>query len=210
MTNKHNNWERIQQLLDWTGLTAHAFAKALNLGRTENLYHIKRGSYGISLELCDRICAAYPDIDPVWLLSGVGSMFRNDANNGVTMPYYRGEAEQLLPNIEELEPCAEVHIPYVTGYDFVIKSRSRDMCDKNCAATELFLKSVEVEDIVQGNEYLLIVDGKPIWRRVRLATDRRQWRLVARNRLEYEDIFIEQSQVTHAWRVIARLAILTS
>ncbi|MBR4045575.1 MAG: hypothetical protein IKK05_01585, partial [Alistipes sp.] len=64
------------------------------------------------------------------------------------------------------------------------------------------------------NEYVLMLNrptDNVIWRRVRwVAGNTNQWRLVARNREEFHDIFIDKSEVMQAWRVIARLTVLES
>ena len=74
MTNKYNNWERLERVLEYVNMNANAFATHIGMQRSENIYHIKRGAFGISEELVDRITACYPEINPTWLLSGVGGM----------------------------------------------------------------------------------------------------------------------------------------
>ena len=88
------------------------------------------------------------------------------------------------------------------------------MSDTVSVAQDLFLKRSELSSVVQGNEYVLILDrpqDRVIWRRVRwVARNPNSWRLVARNRDEFQDIYVDRSEVKCAWRVIARLAILES
>ena len=88
------------------------------------------------------------------------------------------------------------------------------MSDTISAAQDLYLKRVEVDEVVQGNEYVLILDrptDNVVWRRVRwVSKNLNEWRLVARNRDEFKDEFVNRSEVMQAWRVIARLAILES
>jgi hypothetical protein len=43
-----------------------------------------------------------------------------------------------------------------------------------------------------------------------VARDDSQWRLVARNRDDFNDIFVNRNEVIEAWRVIARLSVLES
>jgi hypothetical protein len=94
--------------------------------------------------------------------------------------------------------------------DFVIRSFSRSMADPQCAASDLFVKRVAPEDIVQGNEYILSTDSHTVWRKVRIASDEQNWRLVSRNREEFPDIVVEKSRVVKAWRVVARLAVMAN
>lgn len=210
MTNKYNNWERILEILEWTGLSLTQLAMKLDMSRTENLYSIKRGHYGISSDLADRLCELYPDLDRTWLLSGVGSMLLSTKSKNPQRPYYRSMAEDSITNINQLKPSGVVSMPHINGYDFIIRSASKAMCDKQCAATDLFLRSVELDEIVQGNEYVLEIDGEAIWRKVRVKRNSSEWRLVSRFKSEYPDIIVDRSKITRAWRVIARLAIMTS
>ncbi len=210
MTNKYNNWQRILAILDWQGITLSELARRLGMMRTENLYNIKRGNYGISHELADRLCEIYPELDRTWLLSGVGSMLLSSSMGADRHPFYRCMVEDYILLHDRLKPDGELSLPYITGYDFVMRSSSRAMCDKQCAATDLFLKSVELGDIVQGNEYVIVTDGKPIWCKIRYTRNNGEWRLVSRNRSDFPDVYIDANSVTRAWRVIARLAIMTS
>ena len=210
MTNKSNNWERIEELLKWLGISVNQFTRRLNMPRVENLYHIKRGNYGISLELADRICEAYPEVDRTWLLSGVGAMLLKDKDNAEKHPYYHQYVEDAIMKLDELKPAGKAVMPYITGYDFVMRSASRAMCDKQCAVNDLFLRRVELSDVVQGNEYVILVDGEAIWCKVRLVHKSTQWRLVSRNRLDFPDRYIDSTKVEKVWRVVARLAVMTS
>ena len=63
-------------------MTANAFARHIRLPRGENLYQIKKGNNGISLDVATRICQHYPKIDKLWLLTGDGQMLRDDAPAG--------------------------------------------------------------------------------------------------------------------------------
>jgi hypothetical protein len=79
------------------------------------------------------------------------------------------------------------------------------------ATTDLFLKSIKVEEMVQGNEYLIVLDDKVLWRKIRcVKAAPEQWRLVAYDRTEDPDVVINKSDIRHVWRVIARMAILVS
>ena len=64
------DWQRLQQIIDDSGLTINAFARHIGLSRGENLYQIKRGHNGISRDLAERIHARYPQYSIRWLLSG--------------------------------------------------------------------------------------------------------------------------------------------
>lgn len=94
------NWQRLEQVISWSGHSTHAFAKAIGLKRSENLYQIKRGSFGISKELARVITVKYPQINYAWLLTGEGSMINTIKEDtppprGV-IPFYDVDALEVL------------------------------------------------------------------------------------------------------------------
>jgi hypothetical protein len=210
MTNKFANWERLQRVIEWANMSTNYFALHIGLSRGENLYNIKKGNYGISNDLANRIVSHFPEIDHTWLLTGIGNMLKSQGTNGDSTPYYNGRMEDILPALDKHTPSGQIYTPYTNGCDLVARSMSRAMNETQCAATDLFLKRVDCDDIVQGNEYVLIINKEVIWRKVRLASEENRFRLVARNREEWEDIFVERDRISQAWRVIARLAIMSS
>lgn len=211
MTNRHANWERLMMVIGWANMNINSFARHIGLLRAENLYHIKRGNYGISIELADRIVAHFPEIDRSWLLSGIGNMLTSTPAQHEPLPYYNMDITDIMPVIDTIDKFGDVVLPYITESHIVVRSSSRAMNETLSAATDLILREVEVDDVIQGNEYVLICGDRVVWRRVRyVARNNSKWRLVARNRDEYADIFIDRKEVTRAWRVVARIAILES
>ena len=74
MTNRFNNWERLLKVIRRFDKSINSFAMHIGLHRAENLYHIRKGNFGISSDLADKIVNSDPEIDRTWLLSGVGAM----------------------------------------------------------------------------------------------------------------------------------------
>ena len=78
------DWQRLQQIIDDSGLTINAFARHIGLSRGENLYQIKRGHNGISRDLALRIHTHFPQYGIGWLLTGI------DDSPGVLYAPYSG------------------------------------------------------------------------------------------------------------------------
>lgn len=51
MREKQNNWQRIEAVIKWANMSTNYFARHIGLARGENLYQIKRGNNGISLDV---------------------------------------------------------------------------------------------------------------------------------------------------------------
>ena len=213
MTNKYNNWERLEQVLRYSKLSANAFAARIGIVRSENIYHIKRGSFGISYDLAERITAVFPEINPTWLLSGIGDMLLNTKNKRTSVPFYEGDIEQVLrPDVDvKAKVLGRYNLPFHCDCDIVVRSLTQAMSAPGTAASDLFLKSVSVEDMVQGNEYVIALEDRVVWRKIRNVKGcAEQWRLVAVDRAAYPDIIINKSEIRAVWRVIARMAMLVS
>ena len=83
MREKQNNWQRIEAVIKWANMSTNYFARYIGLARGENLYQIKRGNNGISLDVADRIVSKFPQVDKLWLLTGEGQMFSDEKLRGV-------------------------------------------------------------------------------------------------------------------------------
>jgi hypothetical protein len=93
----------------------------------------------------------------------------------------------------------------------VVRSTSKAMVTPGTAATDLFLKRITVDEVVQGNEYVVALDDRVIWRKMRMSKEgAEQWRLVSLDKEFYPDVIINKSDVRAMWRVIARMTILVS
>jgi hypothetical protein len=211
MTNKYNNWERLERVLEYAKMNANAFALHIGMQRSENIYHIKRGAFGISEELAERITSCFPEINPTWLLSGVGDMLLANTSDKSVVPFYEQGIEQFLDEGVKHSRLGKYQLPYSCDCDAVVRIKTHTMSLPGTAATDLFLKRIQVEEMVQGNEYLIAHGHSAIWRKIRcVKSNPEQWRLVAYDRVEEPDIFINKSDIRSVWRVIARMAILVS
>lgn len=65
-------WNRIEAVINMAQMTTNAFARHIGLPRGENLYQIKRGNNGVSLDLANRIVAKFSEVSKLWLLIGDG------------------------------------------------------------------------------------------------------------------------------------------
>ena len=212
MTNRFNNWERLVQVIDRWHSNINKFARQIGFERSENLYHIRKGNFGISNELADRITAFDRDIDRTWLLSGLGQMLKSDMAIGKPLPFYIEPMEETLAKLEKQRPKGYIQLPYLSNIDLVIRSFTPAMTDSSTAATDLFLHKLNgVHEVVQGNEHVLQIGDEILWRKVRYIRNQPgKWRLVALNRDEFPDMIVNIADVKQAWRVITRMTILES
>jgi transcriptional regulator with XRE-family HTH domain len=62
---------RLKKILDYYGLSASAFAEIIAVQRS-SISHILSGRNKPSLEFITKVLNAFPEIELVWILSGVG------------------------------------------------------------------------------------------------------------------------------------------
>lgn len=79
-------WQRINKIIDKSGLTIHRFAQHIGLRRSERLYQIKAGRNGISRKLAEIIHDAYPEYSVSWILCGTD--YGADSSDVVNIPMY--------------------------------------------------------------------------------------------------------------------------
>ena len=120
MREKQNNWQRIEAVIKWANMSTNYFARYIGLARGENLYQIKRGNNGISLDVADRIVSKFPQVDKLWLLTGEGQMFSDEKLRGVQIPFYNVDVEQAVAHVAHLEAESSLMVPQA---EYVIVSR---------------------------------------------------------------------------------------
>ena len=104
MTNRNLGWLRLEEVINRANMTVNSFGRHIGLSRSESLYQLKAGRFGISHNLAQRIVEKFPEISLGWLLSGEGKMYLPD-----------GTVETLLPG--DCHYC-----PEGTGHSFVNES----------------------------------------------------------------------------------------
>ena len=75
--------DRIKQIMEKERMTPSAFADKLQLGRAV-ISHILNGRNNPSLDVVTRILSKITYINPEWLLTGVGDMYKPTNNNTIT------------------------------------------------------------------------------------------------------------------------------
>jgi transcriptional regulator with XRE-family HTH domain len=102
---------RIKDILEKKDLNPAQFADQLNINRSR-LSHVLTGRNNPSLEIVQAILDNYPDINPMWLLSGKGKMTKNDILNdpapaeksqGVDLFNYTSSVKEISKQKSETE-----------------------------------------------------------------------------------------------------------
>lgn len=91
---------RIKQIVEQSGKSVRAYAEFAGIAQT-TLNDCIKGASEPKFGLIDRIMTAEPNINPDWLLTGKGSMYRNEQPRAVT--YEQGSVSKMVLQ-EDQEP----------------------------------------------------------------------------------------------------------
>ncbi len=207
MQGKPTNWQRIEAVIKWANMTTNYFACYIGLARGENLYQIKRGNNGISMDVAQRIVNKFPQIDKLWLLTGEGQMFAEERIKGTQIPFYKTDVEAGVGNIEELEADMTFIIPPFDDCDFAMYYTGRAMGQAVPSGAVVFLKRAEVKDIIPGNEYVVVCDRFTTLRIVRFIDGEDKLRLVPGDKENFDEMTIDTDEITSLYRVKGKLII---
>ena len=209
MREKQNNWQRIEAVIKWANMSTNYFARHIGLARGENLYQIKRGNNGISLDVADRIVAKFPQVDKLWLLTGEGQMFSGTKVRGVQIPYYNIDVEQGIQQLEQLEAESNLVCPPVGECDFAMRYSGRAMGETVPPGTVVLLKAVDRDAIIPGAEYVIVCRKIVTLRKVRTGDAEGKLRLVAGDRDNFDDIVVDVSDIVSVYKVKGKLIVNT-
>lgn len=72
MVNSQKFAKRLQQILDYYGISATEFAQNLSINRS-TISHLLSGRNKPSLDVVMKVLEAYPEVELYWLLNGTGN-----------------------------------------------------------------------------------------------------------------------------------------
>ena len=178
-------------------MTTNYFARYIGLPRGENLYQIKRGNNGISRDVADKIVSKFPQIDKLWVLTGEGQMFAAPELRGATIPYYNADVEQAVLLRDRL----------AADTDFAMRYEGRAMGAALPAGAIVLLRAVEREAIIPGAEYVIISRKIVTLRIVRTGAQAGEFRLVAGDKENFDDIVLKAKDIEAVYKVVGKLII---
>jgi len=120
--------DRIQKIIEDKNLSPSNFADEVGLNRAV-VSHILHGRNKPGLENLQRILATYPDINPGWLISGIGSM------------YLDGSGDPKTPTLFDEDGAFPSNSPDKTEYSREIESKLMQLTPKQTVNQQVNIKS---------------------------------------------------------------------
>lgn len=198
-----NNWQRIERVVRWTGLSVNSFAISVGLSRGENLYQIKRGNNGVSRELASIIATKYPQISRAWLLTGEGDMFIDQIARRNSIPFYDVDIEKYVAAPTRFTAGGYISLPMVEDVDFGAIYGGRAMGEVVPAGSTVLVGKVEVDKLIPGGDYVVVCDRFTMLRRVRREVDSGILRLLPVDIANFDEIRVDVALVRELYVVRA-------
>ncbi len=197
-----NNWQRIERVVRWAGLSVNSFALSVGLSRGENLYQIKRGNNGISRDLAEAISRRYPQISRAWLLTGEGDMFTSGIARQNSVPFYDADVEKYIAQPTRYSSESYVSLPDVEDADFAARYNGRAMGDAVPAGSIVLVRKIAPESLVPGGDYVVVGEGMTMLRRVRRRAGSNALRLIPVDTENFDEICIDAAEVREIYLVM--------
>ena len=182
-------WQRLEAVIRWANMSANFFAHHIGLSRGENLYQIKRGNNGISLNLAERIVTHFPSINRLWLLTGEGDMLNEESELGRKIPFYRVDVERSIRQREALQAECTLSLPVADRCDLAMLYMGTAMGSQLPTGTIVFLKQVDALRVVRTTAESGVV------------------RLVAGDKKNFDELTISTEEIEQLYQVSAKLTI---
>lgn len=202
-----SNWGRLDQVIQYLGLNVNSFSKEIGLNRAERLYQIKKGNYDISKNLAGIIVSRFPELNEAWLLTGEGTMLKV-AEGSPKIPLYNFSLDDFNTDLSQMQVVEELEIPILSGSDFAFVHQGDSMRPEIEHGSMVFVKQVDKDAIVFGDIYLIISEKMNIVRFIR-GLDDKNWRLVAKNATDFDDLIIDIGQVKAVYKVKGVLSMIS-
>jgi phage repressor protein C with HTH and peptisase S24 domain len=209
--------ERILQYLNSKGISKYSFYKETGIS---NGFLDKTGAIGS--DKCEIICSHYSDLNADWLITGEGSMLRNNnykiqdptpVVNEKKMIYKNPQGIPLIPinamagmfngEIKVLEcECERYIIPVFKDAEFLIPMRGSSMMPKYNNGDILACKPLPLDTFFQWNKvYVIDTDQGALAKRIKKGSAPDTLLIVSDNP-EYDPFELPRSAIYHIALVV--------
>ena len=159
------NWERLCKVIEHSGLSVNAFARAIGLSCGETLYQIRRGNNGISPNVAKRIHQKYPAFSLAWLMFGCGESLSEISGSVARIPVYRTLPERLFRG--EPDDCLILSAASSHGAEFAVPYAD-DLLNPFLRNSVLLLRE-QKGSILYGNIHLVETEHFRLFRILQTA-----------------------------------------
>lgn len=198
--------DRIKQFIDSEGIAVSAFEKSIGMSNASFGKSLRSGG-AIGTDKLENILNVYPKLSPNWLLTGEGSMFREDDHPVAHQTFSPKEGIPLIPlsamagaltgeqTVLEYE-CERYVVPAFNGADFLIPVKGNSMTPTYVSGDIVACQRVPMTDLFfQWNKpYVLDTAQGALIKRIKPGSDKDHVLIVSDNE-EYDPFELSYSEI---------------
>lgn len=225
--------QRFIEVMKYKGYSGYKLAQEIDGLSEAKITHIRSGRNKVSSEILKLITNKFPDINPIWLLTGKETMIKGEKapkktiNSSVPIladeainynekgvPYYNVDFTNGFMGVIEfnnVKPDYYINYPPANNCDFWINATGQSMQNTINHGDIVAVKEVDLTWFPLGEIYAIVTsNGYRLIKRITKSRDPKCYRLVSENpdKDNYPDQDIPKHYITRLFKVIIATKII--
>ena len=209
--------ERLNKLLEHSGLNAKSFSEKIGLERPQAIYDIQKGkTKSISPSMESKIISVFSEINKAWLLTGEGEMLKiedsENAQHGKRIPFYDdvssvGGSNEIVASVDGVsQPTDYIDTgDWFKGATAAIRYYGASMVEYPSGCILALKEVAERQLVIWGHDYVIETNEFRITKRVQRGKDEKYIKAYSSNTEQYTDGTLIHEPLDIEWKDVNRI-----